>query len=69
MPPRQSRLGAIGHGPRGQELAERLCRHIHTWDNDRDAQPTITARRHGTAPHDLAATTITKEHSSITVTY
>lgn len=68
-PPRQSRLGAIGHGPRAQELAERLCRHIHAWDNDRDAQPNITARRHGTAPHDLAATTITKKHCTITVTY
>jgi protein-L-isoaspartate(D-aspartate) O-methyltransferase len=36
------RTGAIGHGPNGASLAERLCRHIDTWGADRAAKPSIT---------------------------
>lgn len=36
-------LGATGHGPAGPELAEHLCAQIRTWDDDRAAQPVITA--------------------------
>lgn len=67
--PPQSRLGAIGHGPRGQQLAQRLCQHIHDWNTDREAQPLITARRTSHAFPEYAGTTITKEHCAITVTY
>lgn len=37
-----ARLGAIGHGPNGPSLAERLCRHLETWEADRAAKPIIT---------------------------
>ena len=67
-PPR-SRLGAIGHGPHGQELAERLCKHIRAWDTDRSAEPKITARRPGHLPADPTVTAISKQHCSITISY
>lgn len=40
---RRSELGAIGHGPTGTRLAERLCEQIRAWDHDRTVQPRITA--------------------------
>lgn len=36
-------LGADGHGPDGQALAERLRGHILTWSTDRAAKPRVTA--------------------------
>ena len=47
-PDRRWELGAIGHGPTGPHLAERLCEQIHAWDHDRTAQPLITAYPAGT---------------------
>ncbi|MFS8098403.1 methyltransferase, FxLD system [Lentzea alba] len=41
-------LGAIGHGPAGEQLAERLCTVIRSWGEDRTAQPTIAAYRAST---------------------
>lgn len=41
-------LGAIGHGPRGQGLAEQFCDHIRMWDADRSAAPQITVYPAGT---------------------
>ena len=40
------RAGAIGHGPDGAGLAERLCRHIDTWGADRAAKPAIAIYPH-----------------------
>ncbi len=51
---RRWELGAIGHGPAGTRLAERLCEQIRAWDRDRTAQPTITAYPAGTPDEDLA---------------
>ncbi|MGH3623818.1 MAG: methyltransferase, FxLD system [Sciscionella sp.] len=63
-------LGAIGHGPHGTELAERLCEHIRTWDTDRAAMPTITAnRKPRPQPPEPADTTVVKTHSAITIVY
>lgn len=45
---RRSELGAIGHGPTGQQLADRLCEQIRAWEHDRTAQPAITAHPTGT---------------------
>jgi protein-L-isoaspartate(D-aspartate) O-methyltransferase len=68
-PERRGQLGAIGHGPTGQLLAERLCQHIHTCNTDRNAQPTITAYPQPRTPHPTPATpTIAKEHSQLTIT-
>jgi protein-L-isoaspartate(D-aspartate) O-methyltransferase len=36
-------LGAVGHGPAGPQLADRLCGEIRAWNRDRAAQPVITA--------------------------
>jgi protein-L-isoaspartate(D-aspartate) O-methyltransferase len=38
----RSELGAYGHGPAGQRLAERICENIRAWDGDRAAHPVIT---------------------------
>ncbi len=63
-------LGAHGHGPDGQTLAERLCQHIQTWDSDRTAKPTITATMlTDRQPADLPDTAIVKQHCAITVAY
>lgn len=35
-------LGAIGHGPAAEELAQRLCEQIRAWGEDRTAEPVIT---------------------------
>ncbi|MCR3753710.1 methyltransferase, FxLD system [Lentzea californiensis] len=36
-------LGAIGHGPAAQQLAERFCHQIRAWANARTFEPVITA--------------------------
>ncbi|MBO2461203.1 methyltransferase, FxLD system [Actinomadura violacea] len=41
-PPSRWELGAIGHGPRGAQLADRIAATARDWDRDRDAQPRIT---------------------------
>lgn len=43
-------LGAAGYGRAGHRLAERIRIHIHNWDPDRTATPTITAHRARTEP-------------------
>ncbi len=50
---RRWELGAIGHGPAGTQLAERLCEQIRAWDRDRTAQPVITAYPAGTPDEEL----------------
>jgi protein-L-isoaspartate(D-aspartate) O-methyltransferase len=47
------RWRAIGHGPAGRQLAERLCDQIQTWDQDHDAQPVIIAYPAGTPDEKL----------------
>ncbi|MBP2353316.1 hypothetical protein JOF29_004426 [Kribbella aluminosa] len=47
-------LGAVGHGPTGQELADRFCNHIRRWDEDRGARPQITMYPAGTPDSALA---------------
>ena len=56
-----ARLGAIGHGPDGASLAERLCNHIGTWGADRTAKPTITIYPRS-APRTAGTQVITREH-------
>ncbi len=50
---RRWELGAIGHGPAGPQLADRLCEQIRAWDRDRTAQPLITALPAGTPDEEL----------------
>jgi protein-L-isoaspartate(D-aspartate) O-methyltransferase len=63
-----TRLGAIGHGPNGASLAERLCNHIGTWGADRMAKPSITIYSHS-APQTAGAQVIRREHCEMTVVY
>jgi protein-L-isoaspartate(D-aspartate) O-methyltransferase len=63
-----ARLGAIGHGPDGAGLAERLCRHIGTWGADRAAKPSITIYP-DSAPKTAGAQVIRREHCEMTVAY
>jgi protein-L-isoaspartate(D-aspartate) O-methyltransferase len=63
------RLDAIGHGPNGASLAERLCRHIDTWGTDRAAKPSITIYPRGSAPRTSGIQVITREHCEMTVVY
>jgi protein-L-isoaspartate(D-aspartate) O-methyltransferase len=62
------RAGAIGHGPDGAGLAERLCRHIDAWGADRAAKPSITIYPHS-ATQAAGAQVITREHCEMTVAY
>ena len=58
---RRWELGAIGHGPHGEQLAETMCETIQLWDHDRSADPVITAYLHDTPDDQLPDTpTITK---------
>ncbi|MFE3205649.1 methyltransferase, FxLD system [Embleya sp. NPDC059237] len=41
--PTQWELGAHAHGPQGHDLAKRLCDRISEWNDNRDAEPRITA--------------------------
>ncbi|MBV9013641.1 MAG: methyltransferase, FxLD system [Pseudonocardiales bacterium] len=51
---RRWELGAIGHGPAGAQLAERVCDQIRAWDRDRTEQPVITAYLAGVPLGELA---------------
>ena len=67
-PEHGARLGAIGHGPDGASLAERLCRHIDTWDTDRTAKPRITIYP-DSAPASGGTQVIRREHCTMTIIY
>ncbi|MER5647362.1 methyltransferase, FxLD system [Streptosporangium sp. NPDC002524] len=63
-------LGAIGHGPAGAELADRLGEQILMWNSDRNAEPVITVYPAGT-PDDqlLGGMAINKQHVRLVVSY
>jgi protein-L-isoaspartate(D-aspartate) O-methyltransferase len=61
-------LGAVGHGPDGTDLANRICQQVHAWNNHRDATATITARPAGAGPAH-AGPAIHKPHTTLTVDY
>jgi protein-L-isoaspartate(D-aspartate) O-methyltransferase len=63
-----ARLGAIGHGPNGARLAERLCRHIGTWAANRAAKPGITIYP-DSALKAAGVQVIRREHCEMTVAY
>ncbi|MFF5146724.1 methyltransferase, FxLD system [Streptomyces sp. NPDC013157] len=48
------RLGAVGYGPVGAELAERICAQIRAWSPARTVEPAITAYPADTPDSDLA---------------
>ncbi|MEU9228331.1 methyltransferase, FxLD system [Streptomyces massasporeus] len=48
------RLGAVGYGPAGADLSERICAQIRAWSPARTVEPTITAYPADTPDSDLA---------------
>ncbi|NBE51184.1 methyltransferase, FxLD system [Streptomyces boluensis] len=65
-------LGAIGHGPHGQQLAERLVEEIRTWDRDhRGDRAHIEVYPAGTPDDRLPADgrRIERRHSRVTITW
>lgn len=65
----RSRLGAVGHGPRGADLAQRLCWHIEAWGADRGAAPTITVYPEGVSTAVPEDNVIRREHCQLVVSY
>ncbi len=63
-----ARLGAIGHGPNGASLAERVCHHIDAWDAGRAGKPSMTIYP-VVAPQATGAQVIMREHCEMTVVY
>jgi protein-L-isoaspartate(D-aspartate) O-methyltransferase len=68
-PQRRWELGAAGHGPRGEQLAERLCALIRTWGKNREEQPSIIA--YLGRPFDVSQPghVVTKPDCQLTITY
>lgn len=66
---RRWELGAIGHGPIGVQLAERLCEQIRAWGRDRTDQPVITAYPADTPDQELTGgLVINKRYVRLVVT-
>lgn len=65
-------LGAIGHGPRAEQVAERLVKEIRTWDRDhRSHRPRIEVYPAGTPDDHLPVTgrRIERRHARVTITW
>lgn len=67
-------MGAIGHGPAGRALAERMVREIATWSDYRSAQITFEFRPNGTSsdPPEAAGPgefVVTRPSGRLTVTW
>jgi protein-L-isoaspartate(D-aspartate) O-methyltransferase len=64
-------LGAIGHGPHGRRLAERLASEIRTWDREhRNDRARIEVHPAGTPDDRIpAGRRIERRHTRITITW
>ncbi|MFF1693554.1 methyltransferase, FxLD system [Streptomyces sp. NPDC058257] len=65
-------LGAIGHGPRGQQLAERLVEEIRTWDRDHRGDRAHIEVYPASTPDDRLppdGRRIERRHSRVTITW
>ncbi|PSK89904.1 protein-L-isoaspartate(D-aspartate) O-methyltransferase [Murinocardiopsis flavida] len=68
--PARAELGAIGHGPAGDDLAERICNQIRVWDQDRSAVPTVEAVPSGTSDEQLPrGFVVDKRHSRLVLNW
>lgn len=69
--PDRFELGAIGHGPRGGEVAERLVAEIQTWNSDhRGDRAHIEVYPAGTPDEQLpAGRVIDRPHSRVTISW
>jgi protein-L-isoaspartate(D-aspartate) O-methyltransferase len=63
-------LGAAGHGPGGELLAQRLCAQIHAWNAGRDEVPSVNAYPAGLFDaQQTVQLVIRKPDSDLTVTF
>jgi protein-L-isoaspartate(D-aspartate) O-methyltransferase len=63
-------LGAIGHGPAGADLTERICRQVRAWNTNRTGQPIIAAYPAGTPTARIGSgLIIDKPNTRLIVTY
>jgi protein-L-isoaspartate(D-aspartate) O-methyltransferase len=63
-------LGAIGHGPAGADLAERICQQVRAWNANRTGQPVIAAYPAGTPTTRIGSgLIIDKPNTRLIVTY
>lgn len=65
-------LGAIGHGPHGQQLAERLVEEIRTWDRDHRGDRAHIEVYPASTPDDRLPADgrrIERRHSRVTITW
>ena len=68
--PGRWQLGAIGHGPRGHQLAARIVEQIDAWDHDRTADPGLLAYPTGlTMPDDVTGKVIAKPNIRLVLRY
>jgi protein-L-isoaspartate(D-aspartate) O-methyltransferase len=65
----RSELGAIGHGPEGAKLADRIAEHSRTWDQDRAAVPRLAVFPAGTPGRFTTRTVIDKRHTRLTFSW
>ncbi|MGW7542159.1 methyltransferase, FxLD system [Streptomyces sp. NPDC054770] len=64
------RLGAVGYGPVGAELAERICAQIRAWSPARTVDPVITAYPADTPDSDLVdGAVIDRPSARLIITY
>ncbi|MFG2956379.1 methyltransferase, FxLD system [Streptomyces sp. NPDC048291] len=64
------RLGAVGYGPAGAELAERICAQIRAWSPARTVDPVITAYPADTPDSDLIdGAVIDRPSARLVITY
>lgn len=64
-------LGAIGHGPRGQKVADRLAQEIRVWDRDHRRQHAHIEVHPAGTPVDLlpAGRIIDRPHTRVSITW
>ncbi|MFH8934128.1 methyltransferase, FxLD system [Streptomyces griseosporeus] len=69
--PDRFELGAIGHGPRGREVAERLAKEMQTWDREhRGDRAHIEVYPAGTPDDQLpAGRVVDRPHSRLTISW
>lgn len=64
------RLGAIGHGPLGHQLATRIIEQINVWDQDRTADPDLLAYLTGVPlPDNMRGKIIVKPNIRLVLRY
>jgi protein-L-isoaspartate(D-aspartate) O-methyltransferase len=62
--PARFELGAIGHGPQGTQLAQRVCDQVRAWEHDQSAVPRITISSPASPAGELGGSIIIRKPRS-----